>query len=544
MSALIDMRPLQSQSLKSRPINNQSGGFSVPNYRELAAVAALCMLVSACGGSASSTSSAGPGAPLEAPSATLGGTISGLTQSGLVLANGAQTLDVVTGATAFTFATTVPVDQSYAVTVKSQPTGQNCTTANSSGTMSATGTTAVAITCVDVVVAPSNHLIGGTIGGLDRDGLVLANGADSVAVQAGATSFIMPTAQLQGSSYAVTVTTQPAGRTCDIAQGSGTVGVSDVATIAISCHGGYLTSTLAGSDTAGSSDATGANASFNRPSGLAVDSHGNVFVADQGNNLVRRITPTGAVATWAGSGSAGAVDASGAGASFSAPRGLAVDASGNVIVADSGNNKIRRIATDRAVSTLSGTGARGATDGAGNVAAFSMPAAVALDLAGNVLVADSGNNAIRVIAPDGSTSTRVLSGSYANPWLPDSLAIDATGNVYATQTTCVLLKISASGFTQPVPGGSCTFGFTQGPAFNAKITSAPDGTLYIADQLGMVIRRISASGVMSIVAGTLGVAGHADGSNATFTQLQGITIDGTGNLYVVDGNRIRKLTPQ
>jgi sugar lactone lactonase YvrE len=499
------------------------------------------MLLSACGGSESSEPPVAPAAP----SAALAGTISGLTQSGLVLANGAQTLDVVTGATAFTFTATVPVGQAYAVTVKSQPTGQNCTTANASGTMPASGTTTVAITCVDVVVAPSDHQIGGTISGLDRDGLVLTNGADSLTVQAGATSFTMPTAKLQGSAYAVTVTTQPAGRTCDISQGSGTVGTSDVTTIAISCHGeGYLTSTLAGSDTAGASDATGANASFNRPVGLAVDSHGNVFVADEGNNLVRRITPTGAVSTWAGSGSVGAVDASGAGASFSAPRGLAVDASGNVIVADTGNNKIRRIATDRTVSTLSGTGARGATDGAGNVAAFSTPAAIALDLAGNVLVADSGNNAIRLIAANGNTSTRVLSGSYASPWLPNSLAIDATGNLYATQTVCVLLKISASGFTQAMPGGSCTFGFTQGPAFNAKLASAPDGTLYVADQLGMVIRRISAEGVMSIVAGTPDVAGHADGSNATFTRLQGITIDGAGNLYVVDGNRIRKLTPQ
>jgi len=155
-----------------------------------------------------------------------------------------------------------------------------------------------------------------------------------------------------------------------------------------------LVSTLAGS-TEGFRDGDGRSAQFNGPYGVAVDAAGNVYVADGDNHLIRKITPEGLVSTLAGS-TRGSADGVGTSAQFNYPYGVEVDAAGTVYVADYYNNRIRKVTPEGLVSTLAGS-TEGFRDGLGRSAQFNRPSGVAVDAAGNVYVADSFNNRIRRI---------------------------------------------------------------------------------------------------------------------------------------------------
>ncbi len=197
--------------------------------------------------------------------------------------------------------------------------------------------------------------------------------------------------------------------------------------------------TLAGS-TAGFLDATGASARFSNPQGMAVDASSNVIVADANNNRIRKVTPGGVVATLAGS-TLGFLDATGASAQFFNPFGVAVDASGNVIVADNGNQRIRKITPGGVVTTLAGS-TRGSSDATGASAQFSNPVGVAVDASGNVIVADYSNNRIRKVTPGGVVTTLAGStqgffdatGTSALFLYPSGVAVDASGNVIVADT--------------------------------------------------------------------------------------------------------------
>lgn len=158
-----------------------------------------------------------------------------------------------------------------------------------------------------------------------------------------------------------------------------------------------VVTTFAGDGLRGSKNGTGAGAEFNQPQALAIDSSGNVYVADEGNNLIRKITSLGVVTTVAGSGSAGVKNGIGTAASFDGPAGIAVDASGNLYVADSNNNLIRKIASDGTVSTLAGTGLPGSDNGVLTTASFKNPQGVVVDQYNRVFIADTGNGLIRMI---------------------------------------------------------------------------------------------------------------------------------------------------
>jgi hypothetical protein len=260
--------------------------------------------------------------------------------------------------------------------------------------------------------------------------------------------------------------------------------------------------TLAGTaHLAGSTDATGPAARFNSPRGIATDSAGNVYVADTLNYTIRKITPAAVVTTLAGTaGAFGATDATGAAARFNSPSGVATDSAGNVYVGDTGNLTVRKITPAGEVSTLAGTaGASGGTDATGAAARFTAPMRLATDGAGNVYVADWLDHAIRKITPAGVVTTFAGkagavgsadgTGAAARFFSPTDVAVDGAGNVYvADWGNDTIRKITPAGAVSTlagVPGQQQSFGtFMPGPlpgVLFSPVGIALSGTsLYIA----------------------------------------------------------------
>ncbi|HEY6142187.1 MAG TPA: gliding motility-associated C-terminal domain-containing protein [Flavobacterium sp.] len=203
-----------------------------------------------------------------------------------------------------------------------------------------------------------------------------------------------------------------------------------------------VVTTLAGSGTIGASDGIGAAASFYYPFGLAVDALGNVYVADNGNSKIRKITPSGVVTTFAGNGATGTADGTGTNAQFYAPYAITIDATGNLYVADAGNLNIRKITPAGVVTTLAGSGVIGAADGTGTASSFNSPVGIAVDNLGNLFVSDRDNNNIRTITPAGVVTTLVGSGlmgatdgigTAASFDAPVGLAVDNSGYLYVSE---------------------------------------------------------------------------------------------------------------
>jgi hypothetical protein len=192
---------------------------------------------------------------------------------------------------------------------------------------------------------------------------------------------------------------------------------------------GVVTTFAGTAGSAGSADGLGTAASFNFPTGIALDASGNVYVSDTTNNLVRKITPAGAVTTLAGvAGIVGSSDGIGGNALFNAPGGLAVDASGNIYLADTGNSTIRKITPANVVTTFAGLpGVAGLRDGSGSTAWFNQPKALTVDGSGNVWVADTGNAAIREITPAGVVSTLALVAATTTTTTSTTSTIPPTG---------------------------------------------------------------------------------------------------------------------
>ena len=264
-----------------------------------------------------------------------------------------------------------------------------------------------------------------------------------------------------------------------------------------------VVTTLAGNGTSGFRNGIGTNASFYYPSGVAVDGSGNVFVADIYNHAIRKITTNGTVTTFAGKGTYGFRNGTGTNALFDYPIGVAVDGSGNVFVADSDNCSIRKIATNGVVTTFAGTGSDGFADGTGTNASFSFPQGIAVDGSGNVFVADAGNNAVRKISPDGVVMTLAGNGSYgfqnstgtnASFREPNAVAVDASGNVFVADGNNAIRKITSVGAVTTVAGS--TWGFMDGAGTGASFKYprglAPNasGTICVADTDNNAIRKI------------------------------------------------------
>jgi hypothetical protein len=329
--------------------------------------------------------------------------------------------------------------------------------------------------------------------------------------------------------------------------------------------GGVVTTLAGSSGQAGSNDGSGSGALFLYPYAVAVDASGNVYVADSGNNNIRKVTASGSVSTLAGAvGFAGSSDGTGTAALFNMPQGIAVDATGNVYVADTNNSTIRKITSTGVVSTLAGSaGQTGGSDGTGSSARFANPFGLAVDAAGNVYVADYDNDTVRKVTAAGVVST--LAGSAGNSGSangqggaalfnhPAAVAVDASGNIYVIDTSNQTVReISAGGNVTTLAGSPGIGGSADGAGAAASffypggIASTGAGVVYIADTGNHSIRAMTSPGVVSTLAGSAGQKGDTDGtgSQATFEYPYGASVDGSGHLYVADSgnNTVREIT--
>lgn len=522
-------------------------------------------LLASCGGGGGGTSSPPPPPP---PSTyTVGGTISGLSGSGLVLTNnGGDDLVVPAGATSFTFSTKIADGGAYAVAVKTQPGGpvQVCTPTNASGHIASINIASVAVTCVN-----TTYTVGGSVSGLTGTGLVLQlNGGDDLTLNADGT-FQFTTPVNNNTAYAVTVLTQPSGQAsqCRLLDGgNGYVAGSDVTAIVVGCGPNgirVLAGQLGGS---GNVDAVGTAARLNEPGGVGIDPSGNLFVADFSNDTIRRIDPAGVVTTLAGlAGVAGSSDGLGSAARFSSPGDAAADSLGNVYVADAANSTIRKVTPGGQVTTFAGTaGSQGGLDGTGSAARFRDPCGVAVDSADNVYVADNSDQTIRKITPAGVVTTMAGShgasghadgtGSAATFNFPCSVTVDASGTAYVADTeNHTLRKITAGGVVTTLAGSAGVAGTADGTGAAARFDGPSgvavdniSGTVYVADSVSNTIRAVTPAGVVTTIAGTAGTAGSADGTGAAaaFSYPVGLRVAANGDVLIADAfnSTLRRMT--
>jgi sugar lactone lactonase YvrE len=316
--------------------------------------------------------------------------------------------------------------------------------------------------------------------------------------------------------------------------------------------------TLAGTGRPGLEDGPAGSSTFTDPFGIAIDDHGEVVVADGGHaNRIRRITRTGIVKTIAGS-DEGFRDGPADSAMFNTPSGIALTRKGEIIVADTTNNRIRRIGRDGIVSTVAGSGERGHQDGAAGRASFDGPIGIAVDRLGNIFVADTYNDCIRKITANGDVATVAGAGVPGfKDGEPDSalfdtpcgVAVDTSGNLFVSDTgNNAVRKISATGEVATFAGGSRGRQDGQGDQASfdhpVGIAGTHDGFLFVADESSGRIRMITPEGLVRTVAGDREGFANGIGPGGRFNRPAGIAVDNAGTLYCSDGDNylIRKVT--
>ena len=314
--------------------------------------------------------------------------------------------------------------------------------------------------------------------------------------------------------------------------------------------------TLAGTaGNSGSTDATGSAARFKNPHGVAVDSAGNVFVADYLNHTIRKVTSAGVVTTLAGTaGSAGSTDATGSAARFNSPTGVSVDSAGNVFVSDYNNNTIRKVTSAGVVTTLAGTaGSTGSTDATGSAARFFRPGGVAVDTAGNLFVADELNNTIRKVTSAGVVTTLAgtagsfgstdATGSAARFFRPHGVSVDTAGNVFVADVkNHTIRKVTSAGVVTTLAGTAGSTGSTDATGSAARFYSpygvAVDsaGNVFVAEYVNSTIRKVTSAGVVTTEAGLAINTGSNNGLGpaARFSGPIAVAVDTAGNVFVAD----------
>ncbi len=340
----------------------------------------------------------------------------------------------------------------------------------------------------------------------------------------------------------------------------------------------YTFGTIAGkAGVAGSVDGTNAAARFNGPSCIRMDGAGNLYVGETYGSTVRKLTPQGAdwvVTTVAGRpGVTGYADGAGSAALFSWAYGLAVSRSGNIFVADARNHVIRKVTPTGDVATVAGqAGATGSADGTNNLARFYTPTDIAVDTAGNLFVVELNNCTVRKLTPDGTNWVVTTlagmagvvgsadgTGSAARFYAPQGVGVDTAGNIFVADSSNNTLRkatLVGTNWIVTTPAGKAGYagsadGTNSTARFNSPGGMAIDraGNIFISDWYNNTVRKVTPFGtnwVVTTLGGRPGVAGITDGSGsaATFRGTGYVEVDGAGNLYVVDGaNTIRKGVP-
>jgi len=316
------------------------------------------------------------------------------------------------------------------------------------------------------------------------------------------------------------------------------------------------------------------NTSLWYPYNLAFDAGGNFYIADSDNLRIRKVNASGTLITVAGNGGKGYAGNNGpaTNASLYFPSGVAVDTAGNLYIADDENYRVRKVGANGVITTLAGTGsgAYSGDNGAATNAAVNYPQGVACDAAGNVYIADTFNNRIRKVGTNGIITTMAGNGTpaytgnntaatNASLYWPAGVSVDAAGNVYIADTLNERVrKVGTNGIITTVAGngvdgysgdgGTATSASLSGPA---AVAVDGWGNIYIADNYNNLIRRVATNGVITTVAGNVASAGGSGGysgdgtaaTNAWLASPQGVGFDAAGNLYISDtlNNRVRRV---
>jgi TolB-like protein/sugar lactone lactonase YvrE len=303
-----------------------------------------------------------------------------------------------------------------------------------------------------------------------------------------------------------------------------------------------------------------------KPTGVAIDPTGNIYIADFPNHLIRQVMADGTMKDFAGArGTSGNSNGIGLDARFSNPADVTIGPDNALYVADCDNHAIRKITAGRVVSTFAGQmGQEGHADGPAGSAKFKFPTGLATDPAGNVYVADIGNHVVRKITPDGMVSTLAgVPGEFGNNDGAGTsarfnqvhgVAADRFGNVYAADFgNHTVRKITPDGMVTTLAGHAGNPGSNDGPGTEARFCAPysvavdPAGNVYVADTSNHTIRKIATDGTVSTIAGLAGNVGNADGVGtlARFAIPAAVSLDSAGNIYVADfGNyAVRKITP-
>ena len=310
-------------------------------------------------------------------------------------------------------------------------------------------------------------------------------------------------------------------------------------------------------------------ATLNTPASIAIDTSGNVYVADAFNHRVRKIAPDGVITAFAGTGQAGA-DGDGAqarDAQLRSPLGVAVDEAGNLYIADTYNHRIRKVSTDGTISTIAGTGESGfgGDGGAGTGAMLSYPTGIAVAGDGTLYIADTRNHRVRRLAADGTISTVAGTGAagftgdggpaaLARLNSPRDVAVSPEGALYIVDRENRRIRmVDGDGVITTVAGtGSSGFSGDRGAATQANLRAPygvavdPNGNIYIADTFNHRVRKVAPDGSIATVAGSDQFGYSGDGWGAGFAALHyplSVAVDIAGNLYIADtfNHRIRKV---
>jgi sugar lactone lactonase YvrE len=311
-------------------------------------------------------------------------------------------------------------------------------------------------------------------------------------------------------------------------------------------------STLAGTGVSGYTDGPPSLAQFAFPLGICADANGNIYVADYYNNVIRKVTPAGVTTTFAGNGTLGYVDGPAANAQFNAPQAIAIDAAGNLYITDTGNHMIRKISSTGTVSTIAGRGYAGYADGTGTNAVFKFPSGLALDGAGNIYVADKGNNMIRMITSAGVVTTLAGNttagqidgtGTVAAFSSPGGLAYDTKNNIlYVTDLNNYALRsVTPAGVVTTVIGSSL-IGTVIGAPWGICLDA--NSNIYMTDANGRILE-LSTAHILYSLAGISGTVGFVNGTNtsALFNNPRAICVNTAGALYVSEysNHAVRKI---